>query len=519
MRLIDPDKHGRLADFLITAAAVRPGHPALIVPAATTTFEQLLSEARNLAHHLAANGTCPGSRVFLAMANSPAFAVAFWAVQLAGATAVPVNPATKPDKLAFMIGDAEPVLVIADPEIDIPDGPAVIRPAKEGQPFDHCTGAAPLPATARPDDLAAIIYTSGSTGNPKGVMLTQRNMVTAACSVASYLGYREDERIFCAIPFTFDYGLHQITMSALVGCSLIVERDFSQPLMSLNRMARSNATALPLVPTMAVLVNTLARRFDLSAIRIVTNTAAALGSEVIDGLRHSFPKARLFSMYGLTECHRCTFLAPEELEKRKTSVGKAIPFTEMWVVDDEGIAHRSGATGELVISGDTVMAGYWRNEKATSQRLRPGPDGRMVLHTGDLCRLDDEGFCYFVGRRDEMLKVRGHKVAPAEIEAALARHPRIALAAITGHPDPVLGTCLTAHVEPETGARLGEDEVAAHAASTLELHLRPARIVIVPVLPRTANGKIDKRALAAAAAMAPVLPSETSHEELSHEHV
>ncbi len=166
MNLIDPRNHARLADFLIEAAAARPAHPALVVPGETTTFAALLSEARALARHLADHGASPGTRVFITMANSPAFAIAFWAVQLAGATAVPVNPATPRDKLAWMISDADPVAVLADPGIDIPSGPAVIRPAPDDRPFAHCTGKATLPDSAKPDDLAAIINTSGSTGNP-----------------------------------------------------------------------------------------------------------------------------------------------------------------------------------------------------------------------------------------------------------------------------------------------------------------------------------------------------------------
>lgn len=355
-------------------------------------------------------------------------------------------------------------------------------------------------ADATPEDLALIVYTSGSTGRPKGVTLTQRNATTAACSVAHYLGYAEDERIYCAIPFTFDYGLHQLTMAALVGATVIVEASFSKPLLNLLHLVREKTTAFPIVPTMAALIEPLAHRFDLSGVRIVTNTAAALPARSIDAVRAAFPGARLFSMYGLTECHRCTYLDPAELDRRKTSVGKAIPMTELWVIDDAGIARSSDATGELVIRGDTVMQGYWNNPEATARRLAPGPTpGEKVLRTGDVCRLDAEGFVWFLGRKDDMLKVRGEKVAPLEIERVLLAREDVALAAVIGLPDPVLGDRVAAFVEPAAGASPSLAELRAWCAGRLESHSCPREFHVVAALPRTGNGKIDKLALREAA--------------------
>ena len=194
-------------------------------------------------------------------------------------------------------------------------------------------------AVAIDQDLACIIYTSGSTGTPKGVMLSHLNMVAASSSVCSYLGMGSDDRVFCAIPFSFDYGLHQITMTALVGATLIVEPGFAQPLFSLHRLVQRGATVFPIVPSMVSLIEPLARRFNFSSVRTVTSTAAPLHPSAIDRLQEMFPRACIFSMYGLTECHRCTYLDPSELAHRKTSVGKAIPNTELWVVDGEGKRH------------------------------------------------------------------------------------------------------------------------------------------------------------------------------------
>jgi acyl-CoA synthetase (AMP-forming)/AMP-acid ligase II len=181
-------------------------------------------------------------------------------------------------------------------------------------------------------------------------MLSHLNMVAASSSVCSYLGMTNDDRVFCAIPFSFDYGLHQITMSALVGATLIVESGFGQPLFSLHRLVQHGATVFPIVPSMVSLIEPLARRFNFSSVRTVTSTAAPLHPSAIDRLQTMFSRARIFSMYGLTECHRCTYLDPSELARRKSSVGKAIPNTELWVVDGEGKRHARGATGELVIA-------------------------------------------------------------------------------------------------------------------------------------------------------------------------
>lgn len=517
---MDRSGYSCLRSFLIDAASRRPDHPALIGPDGASSFGDLHAAARRLAARLLAAGAGRGDRVFVVMANSVEFAAAFWGVQTAGATVVPIHPETKADKLRWLIGDATPRLILADAALEDvvraaagagPEAPALVwnhagrnAAPPDGHSLQDWLGGPAQPGDALPplgpDDLAAIIYTSGSTGNPKGVMLSQRNMTTAARSVASYLGYGEADRVYCAIPFTFDYGLHQITMTALAGCSLIVETHFAQPVVNLHRLVTTRATVFPIVPTMAALIAPFAGRFDFPDMRTVTNTAAALTEGLIDQVRAMFPRARLFSMYGLTECHRCTYLDPAELDRRKTSVGKAIPMTELWVVDRDGTARRSDAEGELVIRGATVMQGYWNNPEATARRLRPGPEpGEMVLHTGDICRLDAEGFLYFVSRSDDILKVKGEKVAPAEIEAVLGRHPDVALAAVIGEPDPLLGRRIVAFVEPRAGHAPTTKSLRAWCAAHLESHMRPARYQILDRMPRSQNGKIDRRRLAAPA--------------------
>ncbi|WP_264212384.1 class I adenylate-forming enzyme family protein [Leisingera thetidis] len=499
----DPAGYHRVSEILSHRFEISPDRLAVEDASGTLTYAELHTQAARLALELAARGIRAGDRVFLLLGNSREFAAAFWAVQLAGAVAVPLPVEVSGEQLDWMVQDCEPRLILSDAARTLPGASGVavlavgLADAGSGGAAARPPGPALLlPGAAAPDDLALMIYTSGSTGKPKGVMLSQKNVITAACSVATYLGYQSSDRIFCAIPFTFDYGLHQLTTAALAGACVIAERDFSQPFLSLNRLALSAATVLPLVPTLGALVTQIGGRFDLSSLRILTNTAAALSTGLIEDLRELVPQARLFSMYGLTECHRCTYLEPDQLDRRKTSVGKAIPFTRMWVVDEQGQRRSHSATGELVIAGGTVMQGYWRRPDATRQRLHRLPEtGETVFHTGDICRLDAEGYCYFIGRVDDILKVRGQKVAPLEVERHLLSHPKIAQAAVLGRPDPVLGTALIACIEPVPGAQLTAAEVLSFAAQGLPVHARPVRVQIERALPRNGNGKIDKRAI------------------------
>lgn len=497
-----------LVTFLTKAAADHPEKEAVQCGSDSLTFAQLAAVAHDIAGRFLTAGLQPGDRLFLFAANSVEFCVAFWACQIAGGVVVPVHPDTKSDKLTWMVDDSTPALIVSDTDRQARAETAAVAAQHQAKviaigPDAIAQSPAPVSPGLRPraegEDLAAIIYTSGSTSNPKGVMLSHKNMVAAATSVSTYLKYDRDDRVYCAVPFTFDYGLHQITMTARVGATLIVGRDFGQPIMNLNTIATSHATVVPLVPSMAALIMPFKGRFDLSRVRAITNTAAALGARLIDDLQAFFPAAEVFSMYGLTECHRCTYLEPSELATRKLSVGKAIPFTEMWVIDDQGVRHDRHATGELVIRGETVMQGYWKNESATNARLKRDPQsGDMVLHTGDQVRLDEDGFAYFIGRGDDILKIRGIKVAPVAVENKLAAHPDVAQVAVLASPCPIAGARLTAFVETTRKSTLTPDALLKWCATRFENHDRPSACEILPQLPKNQNGKIDRLALAAA---------------------
>jgi acyl-CoA synthetase (AMP-forming)/AMP-acid ligase II len=327
-------------------------------------------------------------------------------------------------------------------------------------------------------------------------MMTHQNVVAAATSITTYLENREDDIILGVLPMSFDYGLYQVLMAMKVGATLVIEKSFAFPQAILNRMAEEKVTGLPLVPTMAAM---LLQMRDLAPgrlpdLRYITNTAAALPPAHILRLQELFPSARLFSMYGLTECKRCTWLPPAELQRRPGSVGKAIPGTEAHVVDESGKRVGPGVVGELVIRGPHVMKGYWENQEATDRVLRPGPfPWEKVLYTGDAFRTDDEGFLYFVGRKDDIIKTRGEKVAPKEVENVLYALPGIAEAVVVGVPDPILGLAIKAVVALAPGATVSEQDIIRHCARHLEDFMVPKMVAFRDALPKTESGKISRR--------------------------
>jgi acyl-CoA synthetase (AMP-forming)/AMP-acid ligase II len=287
-------------------------------------------------------------------------------------------------------------------------------------------------------------------------------------------------------------------MAVRAGARLVLERSFAFPAEVLRRIAEERITGLPGVPTIfsRLLGLKSLKDYDLSSIRYVTNTGAALPVRHLLLLRDLFPGARIYSMYGLTECKRCTYLPPEDLNRKPSSVGIAIPNTEMWIVDEKDQRVGPGVVGQLVIRGATVMKGYWGKPDATARKLKPGPlPGEQVLYTGDYCWMDEEGYLYFVSRGDEIIKSRGEKVAPKEVENALMDISGVREAAVIGIPDELLGQAVKAFVVVEQGRTFDEKQLQKECQRRLESFMVPKYIAIVPGLPRTDTGKINKRDL------------------------
>ena len=489
-----------LGEDLQATAERSPRGEAIVAPDGRLTFADLDRRADEVAAGLAAAGVGAGDRVALVLPNGAECAAAVYGALRAGAVIAPIDATIKPERLSYLLADSGAAVVICDR-----DHEPVVAAAAADTGTRMVTGLDSLDvgatATAFPGDprLAAILYTSGSTGEPKGVTLTHANLTFVAGSIVEYLALTAEDRVLSVLPLSFGYGLSQLLTCVRAGATLVLEQGLAFPGRIVGLLEEERVTGLPGVPTVfAVLTGLrgLAER-ELPALRFLTNAGAALPVQMIDRLRETFPGAQLFSMYGQTECIRISYLPPELLAAKPTSVGVAIPGTDAWVEDEEGNAVRPGETGELIVRGPHVMEGYWGEPELTAEKLREGREsGERVLVTGDLFRIDEDGHLYFVGRLDDIIKSRGEKVAPREVEHVLESVPGVKAVAVIGVPDQLLGQAVVAHVEPDAGAEPDPEALRRHCAEHLESHKVPQRVVLHEALPRTPNGKLDKAALA-----------------------
>ena len=503
-----------LHDSLAVAAENDAAKTALVVDGRRVSYEELLDAARRFARALREQGLERGDRVIVFTDNSLPCVVSIFGTLLAGGVFVVVNPQTKADKLAYILTDSEAAFVVTEGTIArvaaeacarTPSLRAAIK-AGGGEldgmlSFEGLLAAAePVPGDLGviPLDLAALIYTSGSTGNPKGVMMTHANMVFAAGSLSEYLRLGPEHRILNVLPLAFDYGLYQLLMAVRMRATLVLERSFVYPAQVLKRAEEEEITVFPGVPTVFATLVSMHEREPLrfASVERVTNTAAALPPSFHDPLREIFPKALIFRMYGLTECQRVCYLEPELVAEKPTSVGKAIPGTETFVLDEQGDPVGPGETGVLHVRGPHVMAGYWRLPELTAHMLKDGlVPGERMLCTHDLFTVDDEGFLYFVGRSDDIIKTRGEKVSPTEVENALHSIAEVKSAAVIGVPDDMLGQAVRAYVVLREGAELDEQEIIRACRGKLENFMVPREVVLVEELPHTESGKVRKKSL------------------------
>jgi long-chain acyl-CoA synthetase len=512
----------RVEEFLESSARRLPDTVALVCDDRRWTYAELDRQADGLAAAFRRLGVRRGDRVAVHLDNSAAAVVAIFATLKAGAVFVLVSPSTKAAKLGYILRDCQATALVADARRHQVLNEALAGPARLRAVV--LTGTGPVIAMDRSDavawfdsllneqadgprgpagidvDLAALVYTSGSTGVSKGVMLTHLNMCSAAASITSFLENTEDDVILNVLPLSFDYGLYQVLMAFRMGARVVLERAFTYPHTVLEALGQERATGFPIVPTIAALLLQLdLARYAFPDLRYITNTGAALPGAHISGLRAWLPHVRLYSMYGLTECKRVSFLPPEEIDRRPTSVGKAMPNIDVMLVDEAGAVLPPPAMGELVVRGSNVMEGYWNQPEETAAVLRPGrPPQERVLRSGDLFRTDEEGFLYFVGRRDDIIKCRGEKVSPREVENVLYSMPGVVEAAVVGEADEVLGHAVAAYIVRGEGSTLTEQDVIRHCGRHLEDVMIPRRVEFITAMPRTATGKIDRRALSGA---------------------
>lgn len=493
---------------------------ALVCEGERLTYGEIESRANKMARALRDYGIEPGDRVILCLPNSVELVVSIFAVLKAEAIFVPVNATTKPDKLLFLAQNSRAkAMVLPSGQLEVGGSMQERAPCLD---FTILTGKKPeeivgssgrqlffqdiqeeysgvrqqCNLTGR--ELACLIYTSGSTGEPKGVMSGHDNMVFASGSIISYLENESRDIVMNVLPLSFDYGLYQLLMTFRFGGTLVLEKSFAFPAKALKLMDSETVTGFPGVPTIfSILLKMDLSPYDLSSLRYISNTAAALAPGHIKAIQDKFPGASLFSMYGLTETKRTLYLCPDQLSRRPGSVGRPIPGTEAWLEDGTGRRLGPGEEGELVIRGPHVMRGYWDNPEATAARFQDGsgPEDR-ICYSGDLFRMDEEGYFYFVGRKDDIIKSRGEKVAPQEVESVLYEIPDVVEAAVVGEPDPILGQAVKAYLVLKPGSALTARDFLRHCRSNLEDFMVPQKVEFRETLPKSASGKIMKTALA-----------------------
>jgi acyl-CoA ligase (AMP-forming) (exosortase A-associated) len=509
-------------DFLFTSAHRTPAAPALVYGQLRLDYATLADTVRRAAHALLDAGLGRGERVAVYLEKRIENVAAMFGASLAGGVFVPVNPLLKPEQVAHILADCNVRILVTSPErlaqlapqlAHCPDlrtlfvtagaAPAEAPPACALLHWDEALAAGTGHAVhSRIDaDIAAILYTSGSTGKPKGVVLSHRNLVAGARSVASYLALTPDDRLLAVLPLSFDYGLSQLTCAFYSGASVVLLNHlFARDVVA--AVTAHGITGLAAVPP---LWNQLARLpwpADCT-LRYLTNSGGAMPGATLAALRRALPRAQVFLMYGLTEAFRSTYLPPSEIDRRPGSMGRAIPNAEILVVRPDGSFCDVDEPGELVHRGALVSLGYWNDAARTNERFKPAPGQdpaltmpEMAVWSGDTVRRDDDGYLYFIGRADDLIKVSGYRISPTELEEAVYALDGVDEAVAFGVPHPELGQSIVLLVTG--GADVPDaDSVRRACQRRLPAYMVPATVdVRREPFPRNPNGKIDRKHLA-----------------------
>ena len=514
-------------DLLIRQAQGSPQRPALRSGSIELDYRSLADTVRSAAARYLELGLARGERVAVYLEKRPETVIALFGAAMAGGVFVPVNPLLKAEQVAHILTDCTVRLLVTSA-----DRLALLRPVLHHcadlraillvgkQPDEHLPGtiellswnglenvANPLPFQPHrviDSDVAAILYTSGSTGRPKGVVLSHRNLVAGAVSVSSYLDNRPEDRILSVLPLSFDYGLNQLTTAFHVGaCAVLM--NYLLPRDVIRAVVKERITGLAAVPPLWIQLAELDWPESVGEhLRYLTNSGGAMPTATLASLRARLPRTRPYLMYGLTEAFRSTYLPPDELDRRPGSMGKAIPNAEILVVRADGSPCAPGEPGELVHRGVHVSLGYWNDVEKTAERFKPAPGQpsglpmpEIAVWSGDTVTMDEDGYLYFVGLRDEMIKTSGYRVSPTEVEEVVYATRQVTEAAALGVSHPVLGQAVVlVTFAPENSDAIGAALLSA-CQSQLPTFMVPARVIARhEPLPRNPNGKIDRKRLA-----------------------
>ena len=519
-----------LPELIARAAERAPTSPALTYGKATLSYGELQDSVSRFASGLIGLGLARGERVAIYLEKRFETVIASFGAPAAGGVFVPLNPLLKADQVGYIMRDCNVRVLVTSPER--------LALLQETLPACHdlrhvvvLDAADPLPALGALNvlrwstlldapqavghrvidtDVVGILYTSGSTGKPKGVVLSHRNMVAGAKSVASYLENHAGDTLLAALPLSFDAGFSQLTTAFHVGARVVL-LNYLLPRDVIKAIEREKVTGLTAVPPLYIQLTQLAWPESITShLRYFANTGGRMPRETLDALRRHLPQSRPFLMYGLTEAFRSTYLPPAEVDKRPDSIGKAIPNAEILVLREDGSPCAPNEPGELVHRGALVGMGYWNDPEKTAERYKPLPvhaPGReaglvlpeIAVFSGDTVRMDEEGFLYFIGRRDEMMKTSGYRVSPTEVEEILYATKMVGECVAFGVDDDRLGQAIQVIATPPVSGQLDVAALLAECRSRMPAYMVPAGIdVREGPLPRNPNGKIDRKTLSTA---------------------
>jgi acyl-CoA ligase (AMP-forming) (exosortase A-associated) len=508
--------------FIFESAQAAPEREALSYQSVGLNYDALGHMVRMASDAWLDEGLGRGERMAVFLEKREETVVAMFGAAAAGGAFVPINPVLKPEQVAYILADCNVRILVTSRERlnqlsgvlgGCPDlRTVIVIGSMEGLPAMHglrlqcwrerLVSAPPRPPHAVIDtDMAAILYTSGSTGKPKGVVLSHRNMVAGALSVSSYLNNTADDRLLCVLPLSFDYGLSQLTTAFAVGaCAVLMNHLLLRDV--IDTVEQERITGMAAVPPLWIQLSELSWN-NARRLRYITNSGGVMQRHTVAALRKALPTTQIYLMYGLTEAFRSTYLAPEQLERRPDSIGKAIPNAEILVLRHDGTPCAPNEPGELVHRGALVSMGYWNDVQRTAERFRPLPDRvglpipELAVWSGDTVRMDEEGYLYFIGRSDDMIKTSGYRVSPAEVEEVVYATGLVAEAAAIGIPHPLLGQSIALVATLAADSLIDGDALLAACKQALPAYMAPTRIELrTSPLPRNPNGKIDRKLLA-----------------------
>ncbi len=494
------------------------------------SYQELERQVKTAANLFQKLGLNINARVAIYLPKQFETIISFYATSLAGGIFVPVNPLLKGSQVNYLLNDCNVSLLITSlsryRQIKTSITPnnalkIILTDCTPEQTPDNClcwnnlrqsisdkpaVSSAPQQIKNFParisQDIAAILYTSGSTGNPKGVVITHNNLVAGARSVAEYLNNNNDDKLLAVLPFSFDYGLSQITTAFISGASVVL-MEYLFPVDVIKAVVQYKITGLAAVPPLWIQLAEMEWPIEArKSLRYFTNSGGAMPGATLTRLKLQLPNSSPYLMYGLTEAFRSTYLPPEEINRRPDSIGKAIPDAEILVINQEGKECAPGEEGELVHRGPHVASGYWNAPEKTAERFKPLPHPiarglteEIAVWSGDSVTRDEEGFLYFVGRKDDMIKSSGYRISPSELEDSLYNYDGIHEVVAIGIQHPVLGQAVVLVIRASTDSSYNEQNLLKFCQKQLPNFMQPKKIILVNTIPRNPNGKVDRKQL------------------------